>query len=378
MSATTPMRLLLLMAGPKFDLEWEFGERLDAMSAFSCGDVMTTSSKAGELTAGAFTIRSMVVGRRKRLIDRIRYFRACYGLLREARSSGSPVSMIVAYDPLVTGITAVVLSRIFRTKLCVEINGDYSAPANYAHIDSAAKRAWKKAMAIRLARFTLRRADAVKLLFDEQLERLSFVLKSGQVVRCFPNYVHTTAFSNIANEPTVLLVGFPMHVKGTDIAIRAFRQIEDEFPDWSLNILGFYPDRTQLDQLIDGSTQISVLKPVLHRNVNEHVGRCGILLQPSRTEGMGRVLIEAMSAGKPIIATRIDGIPGVVEDQVSGILVAPDDVQATADALKKLMSDPEVRKRMGDAGERKVASGFAGASYFQELQSMYEEVVGAR
>lgn len=363
------------MAGPKFDLEWEFGDRLRSMSAFCHGMLMTTSSSKRHLEIGRFDVHSMKVGRRKRLWDRVGYLRRCLRILGKARREGNPVEIIVAYDPLISGLTGVILSLRYKVRLVIEINGDYSSDANYMHIASGLRRRVRKTIAMKLARFVLRRADGIKLLFDGQLQRLSVQPAEKQVVACFPNYVNTDAFRSLGEDRVVLLVGFPLFVKGTDIAIAAFRKIERRYPDWQLKIMGFYPDRTQLDALIGDSQQIVIQKPVLHRNVNEHIGRCAFLLQPSRTEGMGRVLIEAMAAGKPAIATAVDGIPTVIDDGVNGLLVPAVDIGATAEALERLICDAKLRASLGDAGRRKIDAGFAGSDYFDRLRQMYDQVV---
>ena len=68
---------------------------------------------------------------------------------------------------------------------------------------------------------------------------------------------------------------------------------------------------------------------------------------------MGRVLVEAMALGRPVVATRVGGIPAVVLDGETGRLVAPDDPPALAGAVTELLKDPGVRRRMGEAGRRR-------------------------
>jgi glycosyltransferase involved in cell wall biosynthesis len=78
-----------------------------------------------------------------------------------------------------------------------------------------------------------------------------------------------------------------------------------------------------------------------------------LVVVPSLNEGMGRVLVEAMALGRPVVATRVGGIPAVVVDGETGRLVAPDDPAALARAVNELLKDPGLRQRMGEAGRRR-------------------------
>ena len=89
-----------------------------------------------------------------------------------------------------------------------------------------------------------------------------------------------------------------------------------------------------------------------------------VLVAPSvptkqgRREGIPVVLMEAMSSGLPVVASRISGIPELVQDDVNGLLAPPGDAPALAAALRRLADDPELRARLGAAGRRTVQEGF--------------------
>src|SRR5206468_12053710 len=71
------------------------------------------------------------------------------------------------------------------------------------------------------------------------------------------------------------------------------------------------------------------------------------------TEGLGVVLLEAMNHGTPVIASRVGGIPDIVEDGVSGLLVPPGDADALATAVRRVRAGPSLARRFGDAGRRR-------------------------
>ena len=75
-----------------------------------------------------------------------------------------------------------------------------------------------------------------------------------------------------------------------------------------------------------------------------------ISVLPSFYEGMGRVVLEAMAAGKPMVACRVGGVPEFVEDGVTGYLISPGDVDALVERLKTLIGDSDLRQKMGQQG----------------------------
>ena len=366
------------MAGPKFDLEWEFGARLTGLSRHCNGFLVTSSSAARELEIGAFRLYSTVHRARSALAKirgRIEYISRCLSLARKIRRSGNRIDVVVSYDPLMTGLIGWIVTWFTGAKLICEVNGDYTAPINFMHVKSRLIRSIKRCAAGMLARFVLRRAAGIRVLYDGQLERLAYATRHGQRVARIPDFVNIGAFRNLGEVPVVLLVGFPFFVKGVDIAIAAFKRVSIRHPDWKLKLMGYYPDAEQLQLAIAGCEAIFHHPPVLHRHMNEHIGNCGIVFQPSRTEAMGRVLVEAMAAGKARVASRIGGIPTVVEHGHDGLLVESEDVAGFADALDAVMSSPELRSKLGAAARERAGREFAPEQYSQRMSAFFQDVL---
>ncbi|MFB3068191.1 MAG: glycosyltransferase family 4 protein [Acidobacteriota bacterium] len=89
-------------------------------------------------------------------------------------------------------------------------------------------------------------------------------------------------------------------------------------------------------------------------NVPEMTAILDVSVLPSFYEGMGRVVLEAMAAGKPVVASRVGGLTELVEDQVSGYLIPPGDVNALVKRLKTLITDPDLRQKMGQEGAHRI------------------------
>jgi glycosyltransferase involved in cell wall biosynthesis len=99
-----------------------------------------------------------------------------------------------------------------------------------------------------------------------------------------------------------------------------------------------------------------------------------VYLLPSLDEGLPTVVLEAMASGVPVVATDCGGVSEAVTDGVEGLLVPPRDAEALAAALTRLWRDPELRRRMGEAGRRTATSNFTLERQLAEFHTLYREV----
>ena len=101
-----------------------------------------------------------------------------------------------------------------------------------------------------------------------------------------------------------------------------------------------------------------------------------IFVLPSLNEGMGKVLVEAMAMGKPIIASNVGGIHDLITDGENGLLVSPADHEAIADAILSLYRDPAKTKRLCEKGKA-IAAGYSADAMIQKIDHLYDEVISA-
>ena len=99
-----------------------------------------------------------------------------------------------------------------------------------------------------------------------------------------------------------------------------------------------------------------------------------MLVLPSLNEGMGRVLVEAMAAGKPVVASRVGGIPDLVRDGETGYLVPAADEKALANGIKKLLDDPAKAKQLGLRGRERCRQ-FSLEAMIDKLDKLYIELI---
>jgi glycosyltransferase involved in cell wall biosynthesis len=105
---------------------------------------------------------------------------------------------------------------------------------------------------------------------------------------------------------------------------------------------------------------------------------CDVFAMASHWEGFGLVFLEAMAAGKPVVATRVSAVPEVVVHGETGILAPPDDPSALAEALLDLVGDPAQRRRLGAAGYQRVRERFTADRMVEETLQVYREALAER
>jgi glycosyltransferase involved in cell wall biosynthesis len=166
---------------------------------------------------------------------------------------------------------------------------------------------------------------------------------------------------------TIACVGTLHEVKGQGYLVEACRLLAETGLDVRCTLVGEGPDRAALARQIDSAGLRGRVEMVGRRTraeVAELLGRAHVLAAPSvptkegKREGIPVVLMEAMACGVPVVASGISGIPELVDDETTGLLVPPRDPQALARALRRVNDDPALRDRIGHGGREKVEREF--------------------
>jgi len=177
-------------------------------------------------------------------------------------------------------------------------------------------------------------------------------------------------------DPNGLVVGFIgwlLPVKGPMHLLKAMEDVWQDYDDTILVFIG------------KGDLDVDLMAEALKTGANGRVNFLGwrndideimpifdIFVLPSLNEGMGRVLVEAMAAGKPIVASNVGGIPDLVQHGHNGLLVPPGDEKALAAGIKLLINDAAKPKMMGQRG-RELCNQFSVESMVEKLDNLYQE-----
>jgi glycosyltransferase involved in cell wall biosynthesis len=104
------------------------------------------------------------------------------------------------------------------------------------------------------------------------------------------------------------------------------------------------------------------------------LNRFAVYAALSRNESFGVAIVEASACGLPVVVTRVGGLPEVVVDGDTGLVVEREDVQAASDAILRLMKDPSLRKKMGEAGRRRVSAKYPWSESVAQMERTYAKV----
>jgi glycosyltransferase involved in cell wall biosynthesis len=191
------------------------------------------------------------------------------------------------------------------------------------------------------------------------------------------------------DRPTIGLVGRLDRVKGQREFLLAAEIVAQAHPGAVFLLVGVVPPASRWAPFADYFQEVEALarRPALRGRVlvagwredlPRIMGSLDILVQPSLRETFGRVLIEAMAARRPVVATGVGGMPEIVVDGETGLLVSPGDTSALAAAILSLLQDPPRRRAMGEAGRRRVEERFSLPERLRRFEAICAEVLRRR
>lgn len=243
------------------------------------------------------------------------------------------------------------MRRRDRPSVVVETHGDWRTAAR---LGGSRLRFLFAPVADWAARYALRHADALRALSPFTAE-LAGREAGVPPVESFPAYIDLGAFTGrppapLPATPTLLFVGMLERSKGVTALADAWGTVADRVPQARLVVVGRGALRDVVDRLRDDYPErVEHVEELPPQGVAERMDAATCLVLPSRSEGLGRVILEAFARGRGVVATRVGGIPDLVEDGVNGLLVENGDVPALVDALARILSDGELAARLGAA-----------------------------
>jgi glycosyltransferase involved in cell wall biosynthesis len=173
-------------------------------------------------------------------------------------------------------------------------------------------------------------------------------------------------------------IGRMTGVKRTDDVLLALRGLRERGVDACLLMVGDGPDRDHVERR---AKELGVVRHCFFLGYQDDVAAFlsafDAFVLPSGNEGTPVSAIEALAAGRPVVATRVGGVPDVVREGVDGYLVEAGDVEALADALARLAADPKLREQMGAAGRERVLPRYAVERLIDDIDRLYRSLLEA-
>lgn len=206
----------------------------------------------------------------------------------------------------------------------------------------------------------------------------------GQRGRVVYSGVRVNDFANVTpyqhKRPYILAIGRLAIQKGFDVLLNAFAKVLKEDDSHDLILAGDGPEQQKLHAMAGDlgiADRVCFFGPATRPVAVQLFAGAGMVVMPSRREAMGIVNLEAMAAGRAVISTRVGGVPEVVVDGQSGVLVEPESVDELAHEMLVLLRDPVLRRYLGDHG-RERAMEFDWTRINDHFRRIYTDLLKSR
>ncbi len=199
------------------------------------------------------------------------------------------------------------------------------------------------------------------------------------------NGVHTAMLAEgigaqvVSASPLLLCIGSLTQEKGLAVLLKALPELRVHFPNLGLCLVGDGPLKEDLQRLVRELNLDTCVHFVgIVDDVRPWLAACAVLVMPSLSEGMPLAVVEAMAMGRPVIASSVGGLPEVVVEGETGLLVEPGDSHRLAQQIGSLLQKPSELRRMGANGRQRAMRHFTLERAISQLQDLYEELLQTR
>lgn len=208
---------------------------------------------------------------------------------------------------------------------------------------------------------------------------------TGKEIHVIPFGVDTCDFRpkpiNKLFNSSALVIGITKNLEkiyGFEYLIKAFALLKSKYPKLSLELLiiGDGTQRKTLEKLCGTNNiinEVTFTGGIPHEKIPEYINMLDIVVFPSLEESFGVSILEASACGKPVIASNVGGIPEIIKNDCTGLLIQPKDVSVLVNALEFLIFNSEKRMKMGENGRIHVIANYEWSSSVQKLIDIYEK-----
>ncbi|MGZ4844314.1 MAG: glycosyltransferase family 4 protein [Candidatus Angelobacter sp.] len=236
-----------------------------------------------------------------------------------------------------------------------------------------------------LDRMALKRFNALAAVSDAVAQRLLDSGVPARKIKTIANGIDVEPFERAQPLPAPTfdrdkVVGMVARLdlqKGFEYLLRAVRELCGVFRELKVVIVGEGPDRKAIEDMIrQYGLQSTVILAGKQSDMPGVYAAMDIFVLPSLNEGLPMTILEAMAASKPVIATKVGAIPTLIRNGETGLLVEARDTDGLRNAIARLLSDPDLCRRMGAEGHDWVSRNYTSEAMALKYRQMYEEVLG--
>ncbi|MGH2756833.1 MAG: glycosyltransferase family 4 protein [Actinomycetota bacterium] len=280
------------------------------------------------------------------------------------------------YDAVPLIVARSILSTFgLRGAVVVQVHGDWEEPA---YLLGKLSRSSSRLIA-RVAYFVLRRADVVRAISRYTLEMATPHMRKDAKSIVFPAFSDIDLFLGkqeaFPERPRLLFAGVLTSLKGADVLVRAMHMLVEEGRDLELVVAGTGPaEKTLRSQVHDLGleSRIRFAGFVDQAQLQKEMSQAMCLVLPSFSEGLGRVILEAMACARPVIASRVGGTPELITEGVTGLLAGPGDSHDLAQKIRILLDNRTAAEEMGRAARVFIEGSFSSESFFERYADLLE------
>jgi glycosyltransferase involved in cell wall biosynthesis len=240
---------------------------------------------------------------------------------------------------------------------------------------------------VRLTRELLERIGAVVVVLSSRMK--DYLFEHGlhlSRVQLIPNGVDTRRFQPreadtalLERDRVVVCVSRLSREKGIDILLKAWQFVYESLPQAKLIIVGHGPLREELESL---ALALKITESVefagFQDDIPTQLNRGDIAVLPSLWEGLPNALLEAMACGLPCVATRVSGSEDIIQHEITGLLVEPQEIREMAEALLTLLQNPQLARTYGQAARRRVERYYSLEHITELYIQLYKSMVSER
>lgn len=342
MAARTRYRLPLNESGSR---------KFDALERMFDLRVLGTALPGSPTQNGVFRLRPLS---RPRKLDGARFFLTLpLRIRRELRAFRPDALLVQGAHETAVALLGRRLARV-QAPIVLDVHGDWRTATRL--YGSPARRLLNP-LADRVAAHAVRHADAVRTVSDYTT---GLVRELGvEPAAVFPAFMDLEPFLSppvpLPEQPSAVFIGVLEHYKDIDGLAAAWRLAAPRVPQARLEIVGAGSRHHVVEQLVaELPGQTEWITELSTAGVSAALDGATVLVLPSRSEGMGRVLVEALCRGRGVVATRVGGIRDLITDGENGMLVEPQQQAALADALVRVLTEASLAERLAAAARPSV------------------------
>jgi glycosyltransferase involved in cell wall biosynthesis len=291
-----------------------------------------------------------------------------------------PVDIVNGSD-LFGSLMGLLLKPWMHGKVIAQLQGQFLPPSPFLYTPLRRK------MIHALTRYICRHADAVRCLYAAAAERVRLLGVPASRIVTIPSRCDTALFDPNRFPPRtqkgsqLLYVGNLVPGKGLRFLLLALQEVVRCFPSVRLAMVGSGPQQAELEAMVhslhlEGHVEFVGLLP--HDKVPSLMHKADVFVFPSLSEATPRVVMEAMAMALPVVATRVGGIPEMIEDGITGRLVQPGVARELAAAIMWIFRHPEWVQTAGERARHRVVNHYTLERHIEQMMALHQQVFTQR